>query len=270
MEANYSKKRVIISPLIMPFPDRHHTGETLSPVSLKSRIAMESMNISHEFSRFAEAYATYDDIQRQVARRLMEQLPDRPRRILDLGCGRGALYQLIDWQIEHFIGVDFAPRMLELHPKATNVECIFGDFNNPALYEHLQMIGFDRIFSASALQWSDDLAGALRLIRTLNAPVSLAIFTSGTFATLLKTAGVPPLLRSADVVEATVRTYFSAPMECVRYQIHFENTRQMLRYIKHSGVSGNRNLLTLTQTRRLMQAYPLDYLEFEVFFIHQP
>jgi malonyl-CoA O-methyltransferase len=41
----------------------------------------------------------------------------------------------------------------------------------------------------------------------------------------------------------------------------------MLRYIKRSGVSGGRNVLGVTQMRRLMERYPLEYLEFEVLFI---
>lgn len=225
------------------------------------------MNIQHEFSRFAEQYGQYDEIQKRVAQRLIACLPSKPKRILDLGCGRGAIYELIDWKMDHFIGIDFAPRMLELHPKAADVECIYGDFNNPELYAHLQMIELDRIVSASALQWSSDLENTFSLMQSLGAPVSLAIFTSGTFDTLLKTAGVPPLLRSSRTVEELSQRFFGGTIDCVRYQVAFEDTRQMLRYIKHTGVSGNRNLLDYRQTRRLMQEYPLDYLEFEVLFI---
>jgi len=42
----------------------------------------------------------------------------------------------------------------------------------------------------------------------------------------------------------------------------------MLRYIKKSGVSGGRNLLTYKQTKKLMDEYPLNYLEFEVVYIN--
>jgi malonyl-CoA O-methyltransferase len=57
-------------------------------------------------------------------------------------------------------------------------------------------------------------------------------------------------------------------VEKVLYTLEFENTREMLRYIKKSGVSGNRNVLSYKQTKSLMQEYPLSYLEFEVVYIN--
>lgn len=225
------------------------------------------MKISSEFSRFAEAYASYSIIQERVADRLVSAITDNPKVVLDIGCGRGAVAQRIDWRIERLMAVDFAPRMLELHPKGEHIECIYGDFDNPELYEQLRYVDFDRIVSASALQWSPDLAHTFGLICSLNAPVSLAIFTSGTFETLLKTASLPPVLQSADAVASLARNYFDASFETVRYSLAFENVRDMFRYIKRSGVSGNRNALSYAQTRQLMSAYPLDYLEFEVLFI---
>jgi malonyl-CoA O-methyltransferase len=53
----------------------------------------------------------------------------------------------------------------------------------------------------------------------------------------------------------------------VRYRLAFDSVREMFRYIKRSGVSGNRNLLKYKEMKSLMQNYPLDYLEFEVVFI---
>jgi malonyl-CoA O-methyltransferase len=41
----------------------------------------------------------------------------------------------------------------------------------------------------------------------------------------------------------------------------------MFRYIKQSGVSGGERKLSYTQTKQLMENYPLKYLEFEVLFI---
>ncbi len=225
------------------------------------------MNVSSEFSRFADHYGDYDIIQQKVADRLVASIPDRPKTILDIGCGRGAVAERIDWPYTRFVGVDFAPRMLELHPKNERMECIYGDFGNPDLYAWLQSYTFDRIFSASALQWSPDLAHTFRLIRSLDAPVSLAIFTAGTFRTLFDTAGIAPLLPSADEPSSLSESIPGASCEMVNYSLSFENTREMFRYIKRSGVSGNRNILSYRQTKALMQSYPLGYLEFEVLFI---
>ena len=123
------------------------------------------MNISNEFSRYAEHYGTYNVIQNKVVDRLLEGINDAPQQLLDIGCGRGAVAERVSWSYRRLIAVDFAPRMLELHPKGTGIECIYGDFDNPELYEYLRMYRFDRIVSASALQWSPDLAHTFGLLR---------------------------------------------------------------------------------------------------------
>ncbi len=225
------------------------------------------MNVSNEFSRYADHYGEHNIIQEKVADRLIGAIADAPKALLDIGCGHGAVTQRIHWSYTHLIAVDFAPRMLELHPKGKGIECIYGDFDNPELYAYLKEHRFDRIISASALQWSPDLAHTFGLIRSLGAPVSLAIFTAGTFRTLFETAGIPPLLRDAEVLEVMGETYFGARCETVRYSLSFENTREMFRYIKRSGVSGNRNILSYKEMKALMNNYPKNYLEFEVIFI---
>lgn len=226
------------------------------------------MSVQTEFSRYAEAYGDYNIIQKRVIRKLLADIgAERPRHILDLGCGNGTLYEALSWEPEHFVGIDFAPRMLELHPKAPNVECIYGDFNDPSLFEHLQFLEFDRIFSGSALQWSRDLRKTFAMVASLGAPVSLALFTANTFATLFKTAGIEPLLRSAEAIEEAAKPFFEGDVEVVQYRLEFESAREMFRYIKRSGVSGGRNVLSYKAMKRLMESYPLNYLEFEVLFI---
>jgi len=225
------------------------------------------MNVQNEFSRYADHYGSYNVIQKKVAQRLVAGVKDAPQHLLDIGCGRGAVAERIDWPYQQLVGIDFAPGMLVLHPQGEHITCLQGDFDDPKLYASLKAAHFDRVFSASALQWSPDLAHTFALIRSLNAPVSLAIFTAGTFGTLFKTAGLPPLLRSADEVERLAKRFFNASCEVVRYSLAFDNTRDMFRYIKRSGVSGNRNVLTYKETKQLMQNYPSDRLEFEVLFI---
>ena len=229
------------------------------------------MKVQREFSRYAEDYGNYNIIQEQVVAKLIDDLTTRPEHILDLGCGEGALFSAIDWPVQHFVGVDFAHRMLELHPKEADhielVECIYGDFNDPNLFNTLSFYEFERIFSASALQWAEDLGCVFKNISSLQCPLSLAIFSGSTFKTLFETAEVTPLLRSSTEVEALAKRYFNAKIEIVEYRLAFESVREMFRYIKRSGVSGNRNLLGYKEMKHLMQAYPLDYLEFEVVFI---
>lgn len=224
----------------------------------------------HEFSRYAAEYGSRNVIQRHVAQKLIASTEPHPRRILDLGCGNGTLFSLIDWEIERFVGVDFSEQMLEHHPKDSNVELILGDFNDPVLFERLSGEHFDRIYSASALQWAEDLDRVIESLASLNTPMSLAIFTAGTFKTLHECAGVTPLLRTSDEVMAITEKYVDARFEVLHTTLEFDSVREMFRYIKRSGVSGGRRVLDFSQTKRLMETYPLNYLEFEVVFITTP
>lgn len=225
------------------------------------------MRVREEFSRFAAEYGKYNVIQAEAARKLLADTSGIPRRILDLGCGNGTLFGALSYVPERFVGVDFSASMLSHHPLASCVELICGDFNDAALFERLSTERFDRIYSASALQWAHDLDRVFASIVALEAPVSLAIFTSGTFRSLYETAGLEPILKSVDEVMATARHRFDARFEIVRYEMEFETVRDMLRYIKRSGVSGGRRVLDVAQTKALMRDYPLNYLEFEVVFI---
>ena len=226
-------------------------------------------NACHEFSKYAAEYGSRNVIQRIVADKLITSTHDKPRRILDLGCGSGTLYSLIDWEVDRFVGVDFSASMLEHHPSSSNVELMLGNFNDSSLFERLKEERYDRIYSASALQWADDLDDVFKSLSSLNTPMSLAIFTAGTFKTLHECAGVTPLLRSSDEVMAIAEKYVDAQFEVLHTTLEFDSVREMFRYIKRSGVSGGRRILDFTQMKRLMETYPLRYLEFEIVFISQ-
>ena len=226
------------------------------------------MKISSEFSKYALEYNTYNVIQNKVIKKLLSLVDKKPLNILDLGCGNGSLCKSIKWDYNHFTGVDFAPGMLELHPKSNNIECIYGDFNDKTLFENLLTYKYDYVFSASALQWAEDLDMVFKNIKELNAPIALAIFTSNTFKTLNETASINSLLRSADEVNELQKKYFNAQYEVVNYKLEFESTRDMFRYIKKSGVSGSRKVLSYKESKKLLNEYPVNYLEFEVIFIY--
>lgn len=225
------------------------------------------MRVHEEFSRYASQYGRHNVIQAKVAQKLIADTLDLPRKILDLGCGNGALFSGIDWDIENFIGVDFSETMLAHHPVTSKTELILGDFNDPELFTKLSSMTIDRLYSSSALQWADDLEAVFKSIQTLNTPVSLAVFTAGTFKTLYETAGLSPILKSPDEIIEIANRHFNAQFEIVRYVLEFDTVREMFRYIKRSGVSGGRRVLDFSQTKRLMEGYPLKLLEFEVVFI---
>ena len=226
------------------------------------------MKISSEFSKYALEYNSYNVIQKKVIEKLLSHVKHKPKNILDLGCGSGNLCRAIDWDYEHFTGADFAEGMLKLHPRSPKIELIYADFNDDALFKSKLTYIYDFIFSASALQWADDLQRVFDNIKRLNAPVALAIFTSNTFKTINKTASIGSILRSADEVRELAKRYFDAKSEVVNYRLEFESTRDMFRYIKKSGVSGSRKILNYKESKKLLREYPLSYLEFEVTFIY--
>lgn len=225
------------------------------------------MKVSSEFSKYASEYTNYNVIQEKVVKKLLEDLDKKPTRILDLGCGSGSVLKAIDWKCEYFLGVDFAQGMIDLHPKSQSIECIYGDFNDEKLFDSMREYKFDYIFSSSALQWSRSIEKVFSSIKSLNIPLSLAIFTSGTFKTLHATAKLESPLKDAISLERLSAEYFDANVEVVKYKLAFDSVREMFRYIKKSGVSGGRNLLSYKETKQLMRDYPLNYLEFEVIFI---
>ena len=226
------------------------------------------MKVSSEFSKYATHYNSYNVIQQKVADKLLSFVTSEPKNILDLGCGSGTLAKKITWKYEKLIAVDFAPRMLELHPKSKNIETIYGNFNDENLFELLKEYKFDYILSASSLQWANDMEKTFQQLQALEVPLALAVFTANTFKTLHVTAGLEPLLIDTCKLNALQKKYFNANFEVVRYKLAFNNVREMFRYIKKSGVSGSRNVLSYKEMKRVMQEYPLDYLEFEVAFIY--
>ena len=226
------------------------------------------MRISSEFSKHAIDYDTYNVIQNKVITKLLGSVKQKPKNILDLGCGNGNLCKAIDWKYEHFTGVDFAPGMLELHPKSNKIECIYGDFNDPMLFENLLTYKYDYVFSASALQWADNLDAVFENIKKLNVPIAFAIFTSNTFNTLNETASINSLLKTSDEINELQKKYFNVKFEVINYKLEFESTRDIFKYIKRSGVSGARKILSYKDSKKLLNEYPVNYLEFEVAFIY--
>ncbi len=224
------------------------------------------MRVRAEFSRSAESYEHYSIIQQRVANKLVRSITDMPQKILDIGCGSGTVFKAIDWELEHFRALDFSESMLSNHPASECVTCQLADFNDIKTLEAIEG-DFDRIISASALQWATNLDTVFASIAALKAPVSLAIFTCNTFQSLYECAKLKPILRCSDEVVTLAKKYFDAHYEVVTYTLEFESSREMFRYIKKSGVSGGRRVLSYKQTKRLMQEYAHNYLEFEVLFI---
>jgi len=229
------------------------------------------MKIVREFSRFAHEYNKHNIIQSEVAKKLVSMLDkERYDKALDIGSGSGAVYQNMIEQgifVNEFIALDFSSEMLRLHPQVDNVETVCLDFNNSSSFERFLDNEFTLLISASALQWSDNISSVLDSISRLSSEHYFAFFTSKTFSTLHRVAGIhSPIYAKESIIDA-LKHYEICKMEEVEYRLNFNSVHEMFRYIKRSGVSGGSGQLSYGEMKKIMKEYPLDYLEFEVLFV---
>ena len=214
-----------------------------------------------EFSKRANSYTQHNIIQKKVVKKLIKNIHSNPKKILDLGCGSGAVYELISWDIEKFVGVDKATNMCELHPTSENIKLINKDF------ETLDFEKCDIVISSSALQWADDLETLFQKITSHTDEIAFSIFCDGTFKTIYETANLKKFLPNQHMLLKLLEKYFEFTYEVVDYKLEFEDNLSKFRYIKNSGVSGGERKLSFSDTKKLIDNYPHTYLEFEVMFV---
>jgi malonyl-CoA O-methyltransferase len=231
----------------------------------------EASKVIKQFARFAHQYDTYNVIQAEVARTLIDKLPmDQYTTILDIGCGSGEVYKNIQKRkirFIRFIALDSASEMLRLHPSHTSVKKIAADFNNLETYQNLLVEKDTLLLSSSALQWSKDLMFSFAQLSQKANKAYFAIFTANTFKTLHKTAHIESPIYTPEVLKKSIEKYYDANFELKEYRLEFQSVRDMFHYIKKSGVSGGEKQLSYKQIKELMYKYPLEYLEFEVLFV---
>jgi malonyl-CoA O-methyltransferase len=232
----------------------------------------EVSKVIKQFTRFAHQYERYNVIQAEVAKELIKKLPSNKKytSILDIGCGNGAVYKRVkdnNIDFDTFIALDSSKKMLELHPENHTINKIFADFNEIETYNKLSMKKDTLLLSSSALQWSKNLDFTFMQLSQKAFKAYFSIFTSNTFKTLHKTANISSPIYSSEILQEVIQKYYHADFEIKEYRLEFETVREMLHYIKKSGVSGGEKRLGFKQVKELIDNYPLDYLEFEVLFV---
>lgn len=224
------------------------------------------MSVKNEFSKHASEYNSYNIIQQIVAKSLVREIQNRPKRILELGCGSGQIYKNITWDMDFYKAIDFSSSMCDLHPKDMNVEVACYDFDTQAFIDAIKKDQFDLVLSASALQWSKDLKKIIQTLKGITKEINAVLFTSNTFKTIQQISNKPsPILDSKTIQEAFLDS-FECKFETFNYNLEFDNKKELFDYIKKSGVSGG-NALSFKEAKYLYKNYDLNYLEFEVIFI---
>lgn len=227
--------------------------------------------IVKEFSRYANLYNQYNIIQNRVANELIEEVYiSLNSNIIDIGCGSGAIYKNIvkkDLKFNNFIAIDYSDEMLKIHPKDKKVKKVVSDFNSLGFLDFLDTKN-NTIISSSALQWSNNLNLTLNEISKKTDNIYFTIFTSNTFKTLHKIANIKSPIHKKEELLKAIPKFFNATLEVKSYKLYFKTPKEMLSYIKNSGVRGGDKKMSIEATKRVLKEYPLDYLEFEVLFVY--
>jgi len=221
-----------------------------------------------EFSKNAKNYEEYNIIQKKVAKKVVSLIDRDCKTILDLGCGSGGIYKCIDWRLDNFVGIDSSKNMCSLHPKGENVEIINMDYEKDIVYDELlKKRKFDIVCSSSSLQWCNKLSQTVKNFSKLSDKCAVSIFCDKTFKTIYDISGLDRFLPDFKEVVEIFSNHYDIEFQREFYKLYFEDNLSKFRYIKKSGVSGGVKRLSYKETKKLIENYPLDYLEFEVLYI---
>ncbi|HIP13820.1 MAG TPA: methyltransferase domain-containing protein [Arcobacter sp.] len=223
------------------------------------------MSTKSEFSKHAKDYDDNNIIQRIVSKALVRDIKNKPKNILELGCGSGQIFRHISWEIEHYKAIDFSASMCELHPRDKNIEVKCFDFDSEEFYTNIKDEKYDLVISASAMQWSKDLNLLIKRLLSVSKTINAVLFTSNTFKSIYDiTKQAPAILSLEEIKEALTDT--NSTFEVFNYKLEFQSKKELFKYIKNSGVKGEVQL-SFKDAKNLYKKYDLNYLEFEVVFL---
>jgi len=222
--------------------------------------------VQKEFSKHANEYNHYNIIQQIVSRALVRELPFKPKRILELGCGSGQVFRNIDFDFEYYKAIDFSQNMCDIHPQKENLDIVCLDFDSEEFYDNIKEDSYDMVLSSSALQWSQNLSKIVKFLQSISPNINMVLFTSQTFKTIFELTGKKSPILDIDSIKKAFDEYYSCEYEVLNYKLEFDDKKKLFDYIKNSGVSGGTRL-SYKEAKQLYKNYSLDYLEFEVVFI---
>ncbi len=222
--------------------------------------------VQKEFSKHANEYNHYNIIQQIVSKALVRELPFKPKRILELGCGSGQIFKNIDFDFEYYKAIDFSQNMCDIHPKKENLDIVCLDFDSEEFYDNIKKDSYDMVLSSSALQWSQNLSKIVKSLQSISPNINMVLFTSQTFKTIFELTGKKSPILDIDSIKKAFDEYYSCEYEILNYKLEFDDKKKLFDYIKNSGVSGGSKLI-YKEAKHLYKNYSLEYLEFEVVFI---
>ena len=120
------------------------------------------LRVQQSFSKACHTYDEHADIQRQAAKQLMEQLPENPSSILDVGCGTGILTQLLISTYPEALttALDMSSNMIQMSKTKTDPHPV--TYVKSTIESFKSNIAFDLVVSNATFHWVSDLDTLLR------------------------------------------------------------------------------------------------------------
>lgn len=229
-------------------------------------MAVNKQAVAAAFGRAAQSYARHDELQRLSADCLLAQLGDiNPARVIDAGCGPGAMSRYWRAQGCDVTALDLSPAMLaEARQQQSASRYVTGDIEALPLADAT----FSLAWSNLAVQWCDDLRQAVGELHRVTEPGGHIAFTTLADGSLpeLNQAwraldSLPHANRFLPVteIEQALRDW---PLRCGidTVTLWFADAASALRSLKGIGAThlhaGRQQGLTRGKLQRLQEAWP--------------
>ncbi len=154
-------------------------------------LELTKQNISNNFSKAANTYNQYSEIQKEVAAEVFFRVKEKimpGSKILDLGCGTGYLAKIINAEMLlsgfsnpsiQITQIDIAKEMAEIADKIKNTKTIIADMEKLPL----PFNEFDIVLSSLAAQWGDltKILREISRVKKTNAPYVVSTLGNDSF-----------------------------------------------------------------------------------------
>jgi predicted TPR repeat methyltransferase len=173
--------------LIADPEDRHGASLHLMLLGAEKLSAMPQAYVGALFDQYAPKFekALVDDLgyrgpallfKAVLAARLAVRKPAFFKRAIDLGCGTGLAASAFAREVDHFIGIDLSPRMIE-RARATG---LYAELEVDDMVQGLRSkpdTSADLVLAADAMVYMSDLAPVLREVKRVLVSGGLLAFT---------------------------------------------------------------------------------------------
>lgn len=211
---------------------------------------MDKETLIRNFSRCADYYDKYSDVQKMAALKLLGQISEKNfNNILEIGCGSGnyTMFLRDKFSSAKLKAIDISEKMIAVARdklKGRGVDFIVEDAENIELKEN-----FGLITSNACFQWLSDFEKALIKYKNSlneNGIISFSIFGPETYcelnASLRSVTGNSVTANdfmAKQIIGGILKKFFKAVViEEIRYVEFFSRLKDLLNKIKYTGIRG--------------------------------